>query len=412
MQGAPQTLWRNKGIMTDKQAEARPWGDHQFSIYLDGTEGRNPVLPMGYGAMARAARKLLDPRAYWYVAGGAGIEAMRANREALRRWAIVPRMLRDCSARRYACTIFGQRFAAPVLLAPVGVQGMLHPHGELATARAAATLGLPLITSLVSSHSLEDVAAQMDISPRWFQLYWPRDWELTASLIQRAERAGYTALVVTLDTRTIGWRDKDLARGFLPFLKGQGLANYTSDPVFQQRLGGGGTAAVPLVWASLYSDLAHTWQDVARLRQLTKLPLLFKGIMHPDDARMAVDCGVDGLIISNHGGRQVNGAMASLDALVMVRSALGDAVPLLFDSGIRHGAEVVKALALGAQAVLLSRPYLWGLALAGEAGVAEVCRRFLAEFDLTMVLAGLRGLDDLQEGILQHRVVRCMACGP
>lgn len=392
--------------MTDKQETPRPWGDHQFSIYLEGSEGRCPALPMGYGAMARAARKLLDSRAYWYAAGGAGIETMRANREALRRWAIVPRMLQDCSTRHYACTLFGQKLNAPVLLAPVGVQGMLHPHGELATARAAASAGLPLITSLVSSHSLEDIAAQMGSSPRWFQLYWPSDWELTESLIQRAERAGYAALVVTLDTRTIGWREKDLARGFLPFLKGQGLANYTSDPVFQHRLGGGGAAAVPLVWASLYSDLAHTWQDVARLRQLTSLPLLFKGIMHPDDARQAVDCGANGLIISNHGGRQVDGALASLDALVMVRAALGDAVPLLFDSGIRHGADAVKALALGAQAVLLSRPYLWGLALAGETGVAEVCRRFLAEFDLTMVLAGLRGLDDLQQDILQPRIAR------
>ena len=391
--------------MTDKQA-ARPWGDHQFSIYLEGMEDRYPSLPMGYGAMARAAKKLLDQRAYWYVAGGAGIETMRANRNALQHWAIVPRMLRDCSQRHYACTFFGQKLNAPLLLAPVGVQGMLHPHGELATARAAAAVGLPLIASLLSSHSLEEIAAQMGAMPRWFQLYWPKDWALTESLIQRAERAGYSALVVTLDTRIIGWREKDLARGFLPFLMGQGLANYTSDPVFQQRLGDGGPAAVPLVWASLYSDLSHTWRDVARLRKLTNMPLLFKGIMHPDDARQAVDCGADGLIISNHGGRQVGGALASLDALVAVRAALGDAVPLLFDSGIRQAGDAVKALALGAQAVLLGRPYLWGLALGGEAGVAEVCRRFLAEFDLTMALAGLATLDDLQESILQRRLWR------
>jgi isopentenyl diphosphate isomerase/L-lactate dehydrogenase-like FMN-dependent dehydrogenase len=391
----------------DPAAAASVGVQRQMEIYLAGLRGERPALPLAAEALEQRAREVLPPEAYTYVAGGAGGEdTVRANRDAFRRWRIVPRLLRDVARRDLGVSVLGRRLPAPLLLAPIGVQSMLHPDAELAAARAARALGIPLVLSSVSSTPLEAVAQAMGEVPHWFQLYWPRDPDLAASLVSRAERAGYGAVVVTLDTHLLGWRERDLQLGWLPFLHGMGLANYFSDPVFR--------AALPVPpeqdpgpavrhFVAVATNSALTWKDLAFLRRHTRLPVLLKGILHPEDARQAVDLGAEGVIVSNHGGRQVEGAVAALDALPGVVEAVAGRAEVLFDSGIRRGADVFKALALGARAVLLGRPYCYGLAIGGEAGVREVLRNLLADVELTLGLAGCAsfaevGRDNLLDG--------------
>jgi isopentenyl diphosphate isomerase/L-lactate dehydrogenase-like FMN-dependent dehydrogenase len=326
------------------------------------------------------------------VAGGAGGEdTMRANRDAFIRWRLVPRMLRDVGVRDHRVTLLGATYNAPLLLAPVGVLGIVRPEAELAVAQAAAALKLPMVLSSAASKTLEEVAATLGDSPRWFQLYWGRNPEVTASFVRRAEAAGYSAIVVTLDTALLSWRERDLQNAYLPFLQGLGLANYFSDPAFRAALAEP-PEANPLeairYFISTFANPSLTWSDLAFLRQHTRLPILLKGILHSDDARKARELGMDGIIVSNHGGRQVDGAEAALEALPRVVRAVEGSMPVLFDSGIRRGADMLKALALGATATLLGRPYVWGLALGGEAGVREVALNLLADFDLTLALTG------------------------
>jgi isopentenyl diphosphate isomerase/L-lactate dehydrogenase-like FMN-dependent dehydrogenase/catechol 2,3-dioxygenase-like lactoylglutathione lyase family enzyme len=364
----------------------------QMEIYLNGLKGHKPDLPLAPEELEERARAVLPTSAYVYVAGGAGgEETVRSNRDAFRRWRIVPRFLRDVSRRDLAVELLGRRLPAPVLIAPVGVQAMLHPEAELAVARAARSLGVPMVLSSVSSTPLEKVAEALGDSPRWFQLYWPKDRALAASLVVRAERAGYTAVVVTLDTYLYGWRERDLGQAWLPFAHGQGIANYVTDPVFRAALPAPpekDLAAAARHFLAVVSNPALTWDDLDWLRRQTRLPTLLKGILHPDDARRAVEHGVEGVIVSNHGGRQVDGAVASLDALPAVVEAVAGRAAVLFDGGIRRGADVFKALALGARAVLLGRPYCWGLAVGGEQGVREVLLNLLADVELTLGLAG------------------------
>ena len=371
----------------------------QLQIYLAGMSQQKPATPVAYADLVEKARTVLSPEAFGYLAGSAGSEdTAHANRRALDRWRIVPRLLRDVAARDLSVELFGQRLRAPVLLAPIGVQGILHDEAEEAVARAAAAAGVPMILSTVSSKSLEAVAAANGDGTRWFQLYWPRSNALAASLLARAEAAGYTALVVTLDTYLLAWRDRDIENAYLPFLYGDGLANYFSDPVFRAALDEppeeNPTQAI-LQFAQNFSNPALTWADLAFLRQNTRLPIILKGILHPDDARKAVDHGADALVVSNHGGRQMDGGLASLDALPSIVEAVGGALPILFDSGIRRGADVFKAVALGARAVLLGRPYAFGLAVGGEAGVRDVILNLLADLDLTLGLAGCRAFSDV-----------------
>jgi isopentenyl diphosphate isomerase/L-lactate dehydrogenase-like FMN-dependent dehydrogenase len=286
------------------------------------------------------------------------------------------------------------------------VQNIIHPDAEVAVGRAAASLGVPFVLSTVSSRSIEEVAVAMDHAQRWFQLYWGKDHELTSSLLRRAEKSGFSALVVTLDTAMLGWRERDLQHPYLPFLLGHGLANYFSDPVFCSRLSqppSADPAAAIRLWATLFSNTALTWNDLSWLRQQTKLPIVLKGILHPDDANLALDYGADAIIVSNHGGRQVDGAIAALDALPPVAAAIQQKIPILFDSGIRYGADAIKAIALGARAVLLGRLYLWGLAVGGEQGVRDVVQNFQADLDLTMGLSGFRSLKELNSEILSER---------
>ena len=376
--------------------------DRQLEIYA----GRKLAVPISFVAIEKEAQQTLPPQVFDYVAGGAGAErTMQANLDAFYRWRIVPRLLRDVSQRDLATDLFGMRLPAPIILGPVGVQGIIHASGELASAKAAASLGIPFVLSTVSSYSIEQVAAAMPGEPRWFQLYPSKDPQLNASLLRRAENAGYSAVVVTLDTRLLGWRERDLDRGYLPFLEGLGLANYFSDPVFRSHLAAPPEEDPPAAiryWSTIYSHPGSTWEDFRALHRQTRLPMLLKGLLHPDDARRALDYGVEGLIVSNHGGRQVDGAIASLDALLAIVKLMGNRLPVLFDGGIRRGSDIVKALALGARAVLIARPYCWGLALAGEEGVRDVVLNLLADLDVTLALAGIASARDVDLSILSQ----------
>jgi lactate 2-monooxygenase len=385
-------------------SDSVPYANYQYEIYLRGMAGQRPARTLDWRQLEADAYALLARGPRGYIAGGSGLgETMRANREAFDAWRILPRMLRDVSERSLARTVLGTELPAPVLLAPIGVQTLAHPEGELASTRGAAQVGVPLVASSAASHTVEEIAAAAGACPRWYQLYWPRDRDLARSFVQRAERAGYSAIVVTLDTWLLGWRPADLSEGFLPFLWGEGNRNYLADPVFQ------GLLEVPPEqdmqaaigqWAWQFASPSVTWPDLAFLRECTELPIVLKGILHPDDARLAVEHGVEGVLVSNHGGRQVDGAVGALDALPGVVAAVEGRCEVLFDSGIRSGADALKALALGARAVLLGRPYIWGLALGGEQGVVDVLRSFLADLDLAMALSGYANIDEVDMNAL------------
>lgn len=380
--------------------------DRQRQIYAAGLRGERPALPLAIDALEAKARELLSSEVYDFVAGGAGSEeTVQANRYAFQRYQIVPRMLRDLTQRDFSIELFGRTLPAPVMLAPIGVQSIIHPDGELATARAASSLGIPFVLSTVASRTLEEAAEVAGDTPRWYQLYWPTDRDVAASLVSRAERAGYGAIVVTVDTGMVGWRVRDLQNAYLPFLLGVGLANLLSDPAFRRSLSKTPEADPQAAMAQvsrIFNNPALTWDDLPFLRQHTHLPILLKGIQHPDDAALAVQHGIDGIIVSNHGGRQVDGAIGSLDALPDVIAAVGGQIPVLFDSGIRHGADAFKALALGAKAVLLGRPYIWGLACNGEQGVYDVIANFVSELETTLALAGYISCADLTPAALRR----------
>ena len=381
-----------------------PFANYQNEIYLHGLAGTYPSLPCEPGRLEELARERMDPEPFGYVAGSAGTESTaRANRAAFDRWRIVPRFLRDVSVRNLSLDVLGTPFPAPVALAPVGVQGIVHPEAELAVARAAADVGLPMVLSTVSTFRMEEVAAVSD-APKWFQLYWPRDKEVAGSLIARAKAAGFRALVVTLDTFILAWRPRDLSRAYLPFLHRMGLANYESDPAFLaglEKSPDDDPGASVLRWMSMFGDPGKTWDDLVWLREQWDGPILLKGVLHADDAHRAADAGLEGVVVSNHGGRQIDGEIASLDALPDVVAAVGDRMTVLFDSGIRTGSDVIKALALGADAVLVGRPYVYGLGLGGEDGVRHVLRSLLAELDLSMALSGCSSVDDVSAEILR-----------
>jgi isopentenyl diphosphate isomerase/L-lactate dehydrogenase-like FMN-dependent dehydrogenase len=392
--------------MTDEPAHGPPFSSYQAEIFLKGMGGETPEYPVSIAELERTVEEQLDdPRARSYVFGGAGREdTMRANLEAFRRWRIVPRMLRDVAQRDLSVEVLGTRMPAPVMLAPVGVQSIVNDGGELAVARAAAAVGLTMTLSTVSSFSLEEVAEATG-APKWFQLYWPRNRELAASLIERAEAAGYGAIVLTVDTFLPGWKPRDLQGAWQPFLEGIGVANYASDPVFRSLLENPPEKDLQATVGQFimqFSNPELRWDDLDFLRAATDLPLLIKGILHPEDARAARERGIDGVVVSNHGGRQIDGEIAALDALPGVADAVADEMAVLLDSGVRSGADAFKALALGADAVMIGRPYLWGLALGGEAGVLAVLRSILAELDLTLGLSGHTSVGQLEASVLHH----------
>lgn len=384
------------------------FGDLQNEIYLRGLSGQRPVLPMTAAGMESAARDTLSAQAYAYVAGSASSErTAAANLAAFGKHRIVPRMWRGSSAsdgRDLRTTILGTELAAPVLTAPVGVLELVHPHAECAVAEATQELGIGTILSTASSTAIEDVAAVA--GHWWFQLYWPSDEEVARSLVERATAAGAQAIVVTADTPGMGWRPRDLELAHLPFLQAKGIANYLSDPVFRSRL-----AAPPeeseqamqmavLAWVGMFGNHTLRLKDIVRLREWTDLPVVVKGVLHPQDADELVDAGAAGVIVSNHGGRQVDGAIAALDALSGVADAVAGRAAVLFDSGIRCGADVIIALALGADAVLYGRPWVYGLGVAGRSGVEHALRCLLGDLDLTMAMAGIGTVEEIDARVL------------
>ena len=413
----------------------------QSEVYRAGVGGTKPAVPVDHDALEQAARKAVSAEAFAYLAGGAGGEAtMAANRAAFSRWQVWPRVLRDVAERDLSIELLGRRRATPFILSPIGVAELAHADADVAVGRAASELDVPYVLSNQASRPMEEVAAEMGAGSRWFQLYWSRSDELNASFLRRAEAVGCEVVVVTLDTHLLGWRTRDLDAAFLPFTRGQGIAQYTSDPVFAElvrdrvarstgpgerpkvtptllrsafsiarsavgtRLVDGGVrdalrsplprAAVE-TFLDVFSDPSLTWDDLARLREWTSLPVLLKGVLHPDDASRALDHGVDGIVVSNHGGRQVDRSVATLDALPAIVERVAGRVPIVLDSGIRGGADAVIALSLGATAVGIGRPYAYGLAVAGQDGVREVVRNHIAELDLTLGLAGHRSIAEL-----------------
>ena len=373
---------------------------------FDGTQVQNQIYlsgespwPVGADEWEARAAEQLDAGPYGYIAGGAGAEStLRANREAFERRRLRPRMLAAHTERDISVEVLGTRSPYPFLLAPVGVLSIAHADGELAAARAAAAARVPFVLSTAASHSIEEIADAMGDAPRWFQLYWVSNRDVVASLVRRAEAAAYSAIVVTLDTLILGWRPRDLRNAYLPFRQGEGIAQFTSDPAFRELLP---VAAEqdPLVAAatmlSMFPNLALRWDDLAYLRELTSLPILVKGVLTAEDAARALMAGVDGIVVSNHGGRQVDGAVAALDALIEVRAAVGPEATVLVDGGVRGGADVVKAMALGANAVLVGRPYVYALAVGAEPGVAALIEQLAAETDLTLALLGAGSITEV-----------------
>jgi len=413
----------------------------QTSIFRAGASGAVPRIPTGWQALVSRAERAMSAEAWAYVHGSSGTESTaEANAEAFEQWRIVPRVLRDVSERDLSVTLFGHHYPTPLLASPVGVLELVDPDADLAIARAASSLGVPMIVSNQASIPMERVFAEGGDGPTWFQLYWSSSDELVESLVSRAERLGAQAIVVTLDTQMLGWRPRDLDLGFLPFIRGMGIAQYTSDPVFRrlvaERMGRPADPAAPKpkitptavrtligmtrrhpgrfranlrsgqprgaveTFLDVFSRSDLTWSDLAFLRSRTTLPIVLKGIQHPDDARRALDSGMDGVIVSNHAGRQIDGAIASLDALPGVVAAVDGRAPVLFDSGVRGGADVFRALALGAAAICVGRPWVYGMAIAGEEGAREALRNLIAEFDLVLGLSGHRSIGELTQDAL------------
>jgi len=368
------------------------FGDYQFEIYLRGLAGVKPKLPVDFASLEKRAERAMPAGVWSYVAGGCGDEHTQdLNVAAFRKWGLIPRMMVDGTQRDLSIELFGLKLPSPLFMSPIGVLGICAQdgHGDLAAARAAAATGVPFTLSTLNNDPMEAVAKALGDGIGFFQLYTPNDRELAESFVRRAEAARFKALIVTLDTWVPGWRPRDLNDANFPQLRGACLANYFSDPRFRalcDKPPEEDPAGAIRTWARVFGR-PLTWADLPWLRSLTKLPLVLKGICHPDDARRAVDGGVDAIFCSNHGGRQANGGLAAIDMLPGVVAAAGK-TPVLFDSGVRSGTDIVKALALGAKAVGVGRPYAYGLALDGADGVAHVLRCLLAEADLLMAIDG------------------------
>ncbi len=382
------------------------FGDYQNEIYIGGLSGRVPALPIRFEELEAKAHAAMPASLVSYVAGGCGNERTQdANVSGFDHWGIVPRMFAASPQRDLSVELFGLKLPSPIFMSPIGVIGLCTQdgHGDIATAKAAAITGVPMVASTLTTDPMEHVAKAFGETPGFFQLYTPTDRAMAESLVHRAEAAGFKGIVVTLDTWLTGWRPRDLSIANFPQLRGLCLENYFSDPRFRALLAKPpeeDIVAATMLWARVFGN-PLTWDDLPWLRGVTKLPLIMKGICHPDDARRAIDGGADGIYCSNHGGRQANGGIAAIDLLGDIVKAAGD-VPVLFDSGIRTGSDIVKALAMGAKAVGIGRPYAYGLALGGVAGIVHVLRCLLAEADLLMAVDGYPGIASLGPDALRR----------
>lgn len=432
-------LIKNQG-MHKQETKMSPFSavERQKAIYTAGMSGQKPKIPVDLTQLEIIAKDRISKEAFAYISGGAGKElTVGSNRSDFSKWQILPRMLRDVSQYDTSIELFGRKLPSPIMLSPVGVLEMAHKKADLAVAKAAAKLHIPYILSNQASTPMEEVGKVMGDAPRWFQLYWSKSYDLVESLVQRAEASGCDAIAVTLDTTMLGWRMQDLDLAHLPFLRGKGIAQYTSDPTFQRlvdeaenqarpdskitldailalidlmknypgnffkNLSSGRPLKAVRTFINLYTKPSLNWSDLKFLREKTKLPIVLKGILHPQDAQIAIDHGVDGIIVSNHGGRQVDGSISTIQALPAIKETVKDQIPLIIDSGIRTGADVMKALALGAKAVCIGRPYVYGLALDGQRGVENVIYNLMSDFELNMRLSGYKSIDELQPDILK-----------
>jgi lactate 2-monooxygenase len=413
--------------------------DWQKEIYLNGFAGKKLSVPIDFQKLEARAKQVMTTQAFAYIAGGAGSEStVNNNHKAFEKFFIVPRMLNDVGERDTTIELFGTKFDSPFFLAPIGVLDLVHREADVEVARAAARANVPYIFSNQASRPMEECASVMGKTPRFFQLYWSKSNDLVSSFLQRAEKINCTGIIVTLDTTMLGWRTRDLDLAYLPFLEGRGIAQYTSDPVFQKMLDEpdqGPEVERKISWQTIqglvnmmnhypgsgflnklrsgrpikavrkfiatYSNPRTTWADLEFLRTQTKLPIILKGILHPDDARKAMDYGMDGIVISNHGGRQVDGAIPTFDALPDIVKVVDKKISVILDGGIRGGADAFKALALGADAVCIGRPYVYGLAISGQLGVYEVIRNVQTEFELTMGLAGCKNIREINQKSLK-----------
>lgn len=388
--------------MTDAPRQFGP--ETQGAAYLRGLGGVTPDVPTNFIGLEAMAKEKMSREAWAYTAGAAGLEsAMEANRAAFQRNPILPRALKAAAQRNLTTEIFGVKSAGPIMTCPIGVLEMMHPDADLAVARATAALNVPMIISSQASFPMEEIAKANGDGPRFFQLYWGKSDAIAESFVKRAEAIGCKAIFITLDTTILGWRPRDLNLGYMPFLRSQGIAQYTSDPAFRAMLPQPpeeNPQAAAIQFTQIFSDPGLDWARIAKIRSWTKLPIVLKGIMRPDDAAMAVSEGYDGILVSNHGGRQVDGGVGTLDALPGVVAAAKGKIPVFLDSGVRCGADIFKALALGATAVGIGRPYVYGLAVNGQAGASAVLEYLLAELDVTMALNGCPTPKDITRDLL------------
>ncbi|MFJ5769672.1 alpha-hydroxy acid oxidase [Psychrobacillus sp. NPDC093180] len=358
----------------------------------------NEKYPINFAELEQAAKEKLEVGPFGYIRSSAGgEETLRKNTESFAKYSIVPRFLNDVSSLNTEITLFGQIYPHPLFVAPVGMNKIAHEDGEIAVAKAAAKYNFPYIQSTVSSYSIEEVAAATEGSTKWFQLYWSKNKEISYNIVKRAEQAGYKAIVVTVDTVMLGWREEDVRNQFSPLKKGIAKGNFITDPVFMASLP---DQTEDSIINGIVDYLYHpslNWDAIAELKEQTSLPILIKGILHPEDAKLAIEKGIDGIIVSNHGGRQLDGVVASIDALPEIVEAVDGRIPVLFDSGIRRGADALKALALGATAVCIGRPFVWGLAAGGQAGVERVLESFLEETKVSISLSGVSHVTDLHK---------------
>ena len=344
------------------------------------------------------ARERLDPMLFDYIAGGSGDEwTLRENRAAWSRVQILPRVLRGAGTRDQRTTVLGTPVSFPVLVPPMGFHGLCHEDAELATARATAAAGTIFVASTVSNRSLEAIAAACD-GPRWFQLYVYRDRAVTRDLVQRAAAAGYSALCLTVDTPLAGQRERD-HRNRLRMPAHLGLENFPAAHAERHKSGSEGGSALARYIADMW-DANLTWDDVEWLRSISPLPVVIKGVLAPDDAVLAVEHGAAALVVSNHGGRQLDGAPAPVTVLARIADVVAGRIEVLVDGGVRRGTDVLRALALGARAVLVGRPVLWGLTLDGESGVTAVLDHLRREIDLAMALAGCSTVNDIGRSLV------------
>lgn len=358
-------------------------------------------FPINTTEFEEAAKKVMDFGPYGYVRSGAGgEETLRKNTAAFSKYSLVPQFLNDVSTINASITLFGRTYPQPFLFAPVGMNKLAHEEGEIAASSAAATYNIPFIQSTVSSYTMEEVKEATGDSPKWFQLYWSSNKEIALNMAKRAEKAGYEAIVLTVDTVMMGWREEDMRNQYSPLKLGLGKANFIADEIFVKGIE---NLEDETVIQGILDSIHHptlSWDDIAQLRKQTTLPILLKGILHPKDAALAVEKGIDGIIVSNHGGRQLDGVISSLEALPAIVEVVNGKIPVLLDSGIRRGSDVVKAIALGADAVLLGRPYIYALAAGGQAGVEHLISSFIQEIHVSMGLIGAANIEQLGKSMI------------